>query len=55
MLGAGAPPQPPADLRVDLVRCRVRSFPPESLPQHPFADLVELQGHPQPLGSGIRR
>jgi hypothetical protein len=55
VLGAGAPPQPPADLHVDLVGCRVRSLPPESLPQHPFAHLVELQSDLQPLGSSIRR
>lgn len=54
VLGAGAPPQPPGDLRVDLVGCSVRSFPPQSLPQHPLAYLIELQGDPQPLGSGIR-
>ncbi len=55
MLGAGPPSQPPADFRVDLFRCRVGSLPPESLPQHPFAYLVELQGNPKPLGSAVRR
>ncbi len=55
VLGAGPPPQPPADVRVDLVGCRVGSLPPEPLPQHPFAYLVELQGDPKPLGSAVGR
>jgi hypothetical protein len=55
VLGAGPPPQPPADFRVDLVGCRVWSLSSESLPQHPFAYLVELQGDLKPLGSGVGR
>jgi hypothetical protein len=49
------PPQPAADLSVDLALRRVRSLSPQSLPQHAFAHLVEIQGDPQPLGGGIRR
>lgn len=55
VLGTGPPPQPPADFRVNLVGCRVRSFPPKSLPQHPLPYFVEVQGDPQSLSSGIRR
>ncbi len=54
VLGTGPPPQPPTDLSVDLLRCRVRSLPAQSRPQHPLAYLIELQGEPQPLGSRIR-
>lgn len=55
MLRAGAPPEPIGDLRVDLVGRCLWSFPTQTLAQHPFAHLVEVQGDAQPLGGRLRR
>ncbi len=54
VLGVGSPPQPFADFRVDLLRCRAWPFTRKSL-QHPLPHLVEVQGDPHSLSSGIRQ